>query len=111
LTSRLLPSFSKLISAGKVCESSPLGPFTLIVEPLMLTSTPEGISIGKRPTLDTYKPPNLRACLPDLAQDLTTHAHLACAAATHHALGRGEDGRTQAGQHPGDLTALGIDAA
>src|SRR5512143_1315507 len=85
--------------------SSPLGPLTCTWVPFRSTVTPLGISTGIRPIRDTSY------LLPDLAQDLAAHAQLAGTCAGHDAFGSGQDGHAQAGQDPGDVGLLGVDAA
>src|ERR1051326_7516892 len=121
--------------AGSGVSSLPLGPWTEIRLPWMLTFTPWGIAIGFFPIRDIcsltsvgsrlapavrgfsvnlswrrYATPVLRA-LPDLAEDFAAHAFFAGLATGHHAARGGEDVDPHPGQHARNLVAADVDAA
>src|SRR5205809_7275497 len=74
-TTDRLPSsaFSARIGSARVCDSSPLGPFTFTVWPSMVTWTPAGTVIGLRPMRDMVS----SLPLPDVGEDFPAYPSLA----------------------------------
>src|SRR4051794_10298026 len=98
-----LSALSTVIGSATVCESSPLGPLTLTVWPVMVTSTPAGPGIDLRPIRDMSESP-----LPDEGEDFPANAPLAGLPVGQQPLGRRNDRDTQAAEHPGELVGLGV---
>src|ERR1700754_4610044 len=76
------------IGSATVCESSPFGPFTATERPSILTSTPPGTEMGRRPIRDIF----WTLPSPDVGEDFPAHAALAGLLVGHQA-GRRRDDR------------------
>src|SRR5689334_9252144 len=96
-------AFSTVIGSATVCDSSPLGPLTLTVWPVMVTSTPAGTGIDLRPIRDMSKSP-----LPNEGEDFPANAPLAGLPVGQQPLGRRNDRDAQAAEHPRELVGLGV---
>src|ERR1700712_6085400 len=94
---------STVIGSATVCESSPLGPLTLTVCPVMVTSTPEGTGIDLRPIRDMSRSP-----LPDEGEDFPANAPLASLPVGQQPLGRRNDRDAEAAEHPWEPVGLGV---
>src|SRR5437764_1482877 len=88
--------------AGKSRVSSPFGPFTLTVEPLMSSWTVFATGIGSLPIRDIV--------LPHVTDDFAADAAPPCVLPGHDALRGREDRDPQAAVHAGDLSLLHVDA-
>src|SRR5918998_1946356 len=95
---------STVIGSETVCESSPLGPLTLTVWPVMVMSTPAGTGIDLRPIRDMF----LSLQLPDEGEDFPANAPLAGLPVGQQSLGRRNDRDAQATEHPRELVGLGV---
>src|SRR5512137_2003147 len=83
--------------------SVPFGPFTVMVDPSSVTSTPAGTVIGRRPMRDMVR-------LPDVRQDLAAQLRLARLLAGHDPAAGAHDDDAEAAEHARDLGLAGIDA-
>src|SRR5512139_2948536 len=80
--------------------NSPLGPFTVTSEPLILTCTPAGIETGFFPIRDiTSSETRYSSSLPDVPQHFAAHAQTPGLLAGDNALRRRQDRDTHARQH------------
>src|SRR5580765_7469898 len=99
---------STVIGAATVCESVPLGPFTVTVLDSTVTSTPDGTTTGSLPIRDI-------ACLllvlvsPDVGEDFPTHALLVGLTVGEQPLAGRDDRDAQAAEHLGQPGVLGVD--
>src|SRR5258708_1022888 len=83
-------------------DSSPLGPFTAMVWPSIMTCTLAGMEIGFLPMRDISVHP---------AEDFAAHIGVARRSVGHHALGRRQDGNAEAVLHRLQIGNAGIDPA
>src|SRR5918997_5595663 len=104
LTTSSPPSCETVMGSETVCESSPLGPLTLTVWPVMVMSTPAGTGIDLRPIRDMF----LSLQLPDEGEDFPAHAPLAGLPVGQQPLGRRNDRDAQAAEHPREPVRLGV---
>src|SRR5215472_15723331 len=83
-------------SIGEVTSrlSSPFGPLTWTWRPLMVTSTPLGMTTGCRPIRD------IAGSLPDVGEVFPAHALLLRLLVSHQAGGCRDDRHAQAAEHP-----------
>src|SRR5215467_3478716 len=77
--------------------SSPLGPLTWTLRPLMVTSTPLGMVIGSRPIRD------MAGSLPDVGEDFPAYAILLGLLAGHQPGRRRDDRNAEATEYPGQI--------
>src|SRR5258707_3017052 len=92
------PVRTNLIPGGTGLLSLPLGPCTSIAVAPIETLTPEGTGMTLRPTRDMGL-----SSLPDVAEDLATHALTRRRAAGHDPAGGGEDVDAETAVDAGDL--------
>src|SRR5690348_9771128 len=74
---------STVMPSGTVCSSSPLGPFTLTLLPLIVTVTVAGTGTGRRPIRDIFLS---LSDSPDFADELAAYAEATCLLSRYHAL-------------------------
>src|SRR5260221_746643 len=91
--------------ATTVVRREPFGPFTVTTLSSWRTSTPLGSVISFLPIRD------MGFSLPDLAEDFAADAILHGIMTREHALRGGDDGQSQAAEHPRDLLLVAVDAA
>src|SRR5207245_11024504 len=96
----------KLMPGGTGVVSLPLGPCTSRRSGLTWTCTPLGLGMTLRPTRDSGP-----RSLPDVAEDLATHALAGRAAPRPQAARGGEDVDAQAAAPAGDLVLAAVDPA
>src|SRR5512143_1731616 len=100
-----LPASVNLMPGGTGVFSLPLGPCTSISVSLTETFTPEGTTMTLRPTRDIV------SSLPDVAEDLATHAGPGGLTAGHDSARGGEDIDAESAVDAGDLVLPAVDAA
>src|SRR5512137_2514957 len=92
--------------------NSPLGPFTVTSEPLILTCTPAGIETGFFPIRDiTSSETRNSSGLPDVAQHFAAHAQALGLLAGDNALRRRQDRDTHARQYARHIHLGGVHPA
>src|SRR3989337_1983415 len=91
------------MSGWSVRKSVPFGPLTVTVEPSMVTSTPLGTGMGRRPIRDI-------AGLPDVRQDFAAELGLASLRAGHDPLAGADDDDAEAPEDARDVGLAGIHA-
>src|SRR3712207_5683770 len=91
VTTRLPSSRSTVMSGWSSRLSSPLGPFTVSRRPSIVTSTPAGTAMGRRPIRDMGD-------LPDVSQDFAAELGLAGLRAGHDPLAGADDDDAQAAE-------------
>src|SRR5882724_7061016 len=96
---------SIVIGSASVWDSSPLGPLTVTVWPLMATVTPVGTAIAFRPIRDIVT--GLR--LPHEGEDFPANASLAGLPVGEQPLGRRDDRYAQAAENARQLVRLRVD--
>src|SRR5436190_5460015 len=82
----------------------PFGPVTVTVRPSIVTSTPDGTVIGRRPMRA------ISACLPDEREDFAAQLRLARLLAGHDPLARADDDDAESAEHARDVRLARIDA-
>src|SRR5678816_1433622 len=82
----------------------PLGPFTVTVRPSIVTSTPDGTAMGRRPIRD------MSIGLPDEREDFAAQLRLARLLAGHDPLARADDDDAQAAEDSRDVRLTRVDA-
>src|SRR3990172_3218511 len=90
-------------SLGRAMTTVPFGPLTVTVEPSMVTSTPLGTGMGRRPIRDI-------AALPDVRQDFAAELGLASLRAGHDPLAGADDDDAEAPENSRDVGLAGIHA-
>src|SRR5690606_32966876 len=80
------------------------------VAPSMVTSTPDGTVIGRRPIRDMLFYLSSVCRLPDVGEDFPTHALLGRLTVGEQTGGGGQDGDAQAAQHVREVRGLGVHA-
>src|SRR5690349_9377727 len=80
----------------------PFGPFTVTLRPSIVTSTPDGTAMGRRPMRD------MSTGLPDEGEDFAAQLRIARLLAGHDPLARADDDDAEAAQHPRDVRLPGI---
>src|SRR5512147_253940 len=100
------------MDSTKVRFNSPLGPFTVTSEPLILICTPAGMETGFFPIRDITSS-TTRNCsgLPNVAQHFATHAQALGLLAGDNALRRRQDRDTHTRQHARHFHLGGVDPA
>src|SRR5581483_1045784 len=93
-----------VIGSGTLCDSVPLGPFTVTVRPSMITSTPAGTVIGCFPMRDISCAP----LSPDEGEDFPAHAFLGGLTVGEQPGGGGDECHAQAPEHLGQRGGLGV---
>src|SRR6476661_7350901 len=83
--------------------SEPFGPLTVRLRPSMVTSTPDGTVMGRRPIRD------MSSRLPDEREDFAAQLRLARLLAGHDPLARADDDDAEAAEHPRDVRLACID--
>src|SRR6478735_1377770 len=84
--------------------SVPLGPVTVTLRPSIVTSTPDGTVMGRRPMRD------MSSGLPDEREDFAAQLRLARLLAGHDALAGADDDDAEADAHARDVRLARIDA-
>src|SRR5687768_4331787 len=102
-TTSVLSSWATSISGWSCRLRVPRGPVTVMAGPSIVTLTPEGTGMGRRPIRDM-------AGLPDVRQDFTTELGLVGLRPGHDSLARADDDDAEAAQHARDLGLAGVDA-
>src|SRR6476661_2634676 len=102
VTRRVSSSRLTVMSGWSSRVSWPLGPVTVSVRPLIVTSTPDGTGMGRRPILD------MSFRLPDEREDFAAELGLAGLRAGHDPLARADDDDAQAAEHARDVGLAGI---
>src|SRR4249919_941021 len=82
----------------------PLGPVTVTLRPSMVTSTPDGTVMGRRPMRD------MSSCLPDEREDFAAQLRLTRLLAGHDPLARADDDDAEAAEHSRDVRLARVDA-
>src|SRR5262245_29955990 len=81
----------------------PLGPLTVTVRPSIVTSTPDGTAMGRRPIRDIVDRP------PDEREDFAAQLRLTRLLAGHDPLARADDDDAQPAEDARDVGLAGID--
>src|SRR5262245_54363464 len=89
-------SLETAMSGWSVRLRVPLGPLTVTLRPSIVTSTPDGTVMGRRPIRD------MPARLPDEREDFTAQLRVARLLAGHDPLARADDDDAQPTEHPRD---------
>src|SRR3954447_5293109 len=84
--------------------SVPFGPLTVTWRPSIVTSTPDGTGMGRRPIRD------MSVHLPDEREDFAAQLRLARLLAGHDPLARADDDDAQAAEHARDVRLACVDA-
>src|SRR6476661_3612950 len=84
-------------------ESWPLGPLIVTVRPSIVTSTPAGMAMGRRPIRDIV------SVLPDEREDFAAELGLVGLRAGHDPLARADDDDAEAAEDPRDVGLAGVD--
>src|SRR3954464_10322676 len=92
-----------VMSGWRARLSVPFGPLTVTLRPLIVTSTPDGTGMGRRPMRD------MSSCLPDEREDFAAELGLAGLRAGHDPLARADDDDAQAAEDAGDVGLAGVD--
>src|SRR5690606_33058600 len=101
---RIWPSATETRTSSCISHSSvPLGPFTLTVEPSMVTSTPLGIGMGALPIRDM-------SGLPDVTEHFAADLATPGLTAGHHTLRRAHDRDPEASEDPRNLLLADVHA-
>src|SRR6056297_2315462 len=103
------PSCSMTMVPGISRESVPFGPFTAMLRPSIVTSTPAGTVMGDLPMRDMVPTSPSPAWSPDVTHDLAADVALARLAVGHEAVGGGQDGDTEAAENSGHGAGVAID--
>src|SRR3954452_21539912 len=85
-------------------ERVPLGPFTVTFRPSIVTSTPDGTVMGRRPILD------MSGRLPDEREDFAAQLRLARLLAGHDPLARADDDDAETAEDPRDVRLARVHA-
>src|SRR5919109_2292187 len=97
-TTTIVPSsWLTRISGCSVLVRLPFGPFTVSRRPSIVTSTPDGTAMGRRPIRD------IDPRLPDVREDFAAELGLTGLLAGHDALARADDDDAEAAEHPRDV--------
>src|SRR6478672_5274389 len=97
--------FSRLtvMSGWSDRDRVPLGPFTVTFRPSIVTSTPDGTVMGRRPILD------MAVRLPDEREDFAAQLRLARLLAGHDALARADDDDAETAEDSRDVRLARVD--
>src|SRR5699024_3206272 len=104
----IAPSSSRSMvrGAGTSCESSPLGPVTVMVRSSMVTFvTAPGTGTGRNPMRDISV---LLSRSPDVGEDFPTHTLLGSLPVGQQTGGRGQDRHAQAAEDLGQVGGLRV---
>src|SRR5258705_9739787 len=82
----------------------PFGPVTVTLRPSMVTSTPDGTVMGRRPMRD------MSCRLPDEREDFAAQLRLSRLLAGHDPLARADDDDAEAAEHARDVRLARVDA-
>src|SRR6476646_12034929 len=104
VTTRFSSSRLTVMSGWSSRVSWPLGPVTVRIRPLIVTSTPDGTGMGRRPIRD------MSFRLPDEREDFAAQLRLARLLAGHDPLARADDDDAEAAEHPRDVRLARVDA-
>src|SRR6056297_2684389 len=102
------PSCSMTMVPGISRESVPFGPFTAMLRPSIVTSTPAGTVMGDLPMRDMVPTSPSPAWSPDVTHDLAADVALARLAVGHEAVGGGQDGDTETTEHSGHGVGVAV---
>src|SRR6218665_3521264 len=100
VTTTWLSSMFTAIGDDTVRESSPFGPLTVTARPSIFTSTPPGISIGRRPIGEMD--------LPHVGENFSAHALLLGLAVCEQTAGGGQNRNTKPAEHSGQFGFLRV---
>ena len=99
-----------VLAADRACPggasrlSVPLGPLTVTWRPSIVTSTPDGTVMGRRPIRD------MSSRLPDEREDFAAELRLAGLLAGHDPLARADDDDAEAAEDARDVGLARVDA-
>src|SRR6478672_4784360 len=101
----IVPSSRLTVMSGwRARLSVPFGPLTVTVRPSIVTSTPDGTVMGRRPIRD------MSSCLPDEREDFAAQLRLTRLLAGHDPLARADDEDAQAAEYPRDVRLARVHA-
>src|SRR6478735_9922596 len=104
VTTRLPSSRLRVMSGWRARLSVPLGPLTVTWRPSIVTSTPDGTGMGRRPIRD------MSVHLPDEREDFAAQLRLTRLLAGHDPLARADDDDAQAAEDSRDVRLASVDA-
>src|SRR3954464_7977651 len=104
VTTSVPSSRLRVMSGWRARLSVPFGPLTVTWRPSIVTSTPDGTGMGRRPIRD------MSVHLPDEREDFAAELRLARLLAGHDPLARADDNDAQAAEHPRDVRLARVDA-
>src|SRR6478736_5301335 len=100
-----VPSSRLTVMSGcRARLSEPFGPLTVRLRPSIVTSTPDGTVMGRRPIRD------MSSRLPDEREDFAAQLRLTRLLAGHDPLARADDDDAEAAEHPRDVRLARVDA-
>src|SRR5882757_3910107 len=104
VTTSVSASRLTVISGWSARLRVPLGPVTVTLRPSIVTSTPDGTAMGRRPIRD------MSSRLPDEREDFAAQLRLTRLLAGHDPLARADDDDAEAAEHPRDVRLARVDA-
>src|SRR6186997_47931 len=103
VTTRVPSSRLMVMSGWRARLSVPFGPLTVTWRPSIVTSTPDGTGMGRRPMRD------MSVHLPDEREDFAAQLRLARLLAGHDPLARADDDDAQAAEDSRDVRLARVD--
>src|SRR3954453_17068436 len=104
VTTSVASSRLTVMSGGRARLREPFGPLTVRLRPSMVTSTPDGTVMGRRPIRD------IAFRLPEEREDFAAQLRLASLLAGHDPLAGADDDDAQAAEHARDACLARVDA-
>src|SRR6187549_3671866 len=104
VTTRVPSSRLMVMSGWRARLSVPFGPLTVTWRPSIVTSTPDGTGMGRRPIRD------MSIHLPDEREDFAAQLRLTRLLAGHDPLARADDDDAQAAEDSRDVRLARVDA-
>src|SRR6476469_2872767 len=102
VTTRVPSSRLRVMSGWRARLSVPLGPLTVTWRPSIVTSTPDGTGMGRRPIRD------MSVHRPDEREDFAAQLRLTRLLAGHDPLARADDDDAQAAEDARDVGLAGV---